>query len=122
MAPNERAEVTYLQSLSEAELREIVLIPLLIRMGYKSVRSLHGPVEQGNHARLREFSGQGRALYALPTMRTNRSGLHRRGPVFTLRKNRVLSERKCLVAYINWLGAHQEHFAEYGVKTHERRP
>jgi hypothetical protein len=47
MAPNERAEVAYLQSLSEAELREIVLIPLLIRMGYRNVRSLHGPLERG---------------------------------------------------------------------------
>lgn len=47
MPPNQRAELTYLQSLSETELRELVIIPLLTRMGYRGVRSVHGSLELG---------------------------------------------------------------------------
>jgi hypothetical protein len=47
VAPNENAELTYLQSLREAELRELVIIPLLTRMGYRGVRSVHGSLEFG---------------------------------------------------------------------------
>lgn len=41
------SELKYLQSLSEAELRDLVLLPLLSRMGYINIRQLHGPLELG---------------------------------------------------------------------------
>jgi hypothetical protein len=41
------SELTFLQSLTEAELHELILMPLLSRMGYRNVRSLHGPQEYG---------------------------------------------------------------------------
>jgi hypothetical protein len=37
----------FLQSLNEAELRELVIMPLLSRMGYQDVRAIHGILEFG---------------------------------------------------------------------------
>jgi len=47
MTTNENTELRYLQSLSEAELRELIIMPLLMSMGYTGVRSMHGSVEFG---------------------------------------------------------------------------
>ncbi len=41
------ADLQFLQQLSEAELSELILIPLLTRMGYTQVRYTHGVMEMG---------------------------------------------------------------------------
>jgi hypothetical protein len=49
-APSARrfdSELNFLQSLSESELRELVLLPLLSRMGYTNIRHIHGTMEFG---------------------------------------------------------------------------
>ncbi len=46
-SPAGQEDIRFLQSLSEPELAELVLVPLLERMGYVSIRYLHGLVETG---------------------------------------------------------------------------
>jgi hypothetical protein len=41
------ADLDFLQRLSEVELSELILIPLLTRMGYTQVRYIHGAAERG---------------------------------------------------------------------------
>jgi hypothetical protein len=41
------AALRFLQSLNEAELRDLVIMPLLSRMGYQDVRCIHGTLELG---------------------------------------------------------------------------
>ena len=47
MPQHESVELAYLQSLSEAELLELVIMPLLSRMGYRDIRTIHGTLELG---------------------------------------------------------------------------
>jgi len=42
-----KTELAFLQSLSEAELRELVIAPLLQAMGYTEIRHTHGVLEEG---------------------------------------------------------------------------
>lgn len=42
-----KSDLEFLQELTEAELTELVIIPLLYKMGYKNIRYTHSPLELG---------------------------------------------------------------------------
>lgn len=44
---NKKEDLEFLQKLSEIELTELVIIPLLMSMGYENIRNTHGVLEQG---------------------------------------------------------------------------
>ncbi|HLU09866.1 MAG TPA: hypothetical protein VK003_09385, partial [Oceanobacillus sp.] len=59
------AKKDILNSLSEQQFREEVLIPLLKRMGFENVRLHHGPEEYGKDITYRQPSPLGATYYAV---------------------------------------------------------